>query len=158
MTKLLFWCTIRYSLLRTANQRFGRTKEKIVKNNSKRQGSVAMAIFMMIMAIGGMALIIHGNFFAGFCIVILSGIYGAIMALVGDEPDWKWLRRICDRIRRYHARWQKERQYDLICYLDSLSLEERERELVMLATEESEDSFLHPRNLPYDRVKPGSFD
>lgn len=127
--------------------------------NKRTEGSWGSAIIMVVLAAGGAALFFSGaHMFAGAGIVAIAGIYGVVMALTGSEPNWQWLRRICIAVRACHAKWQREWREELIRHLNSLSPEERKRELVELAKSLDEGSFLHPNNLPYDRVKPGSFD
>lgn len=126
---------------------------------NKRTEGMAGVIIMMVIAIGGLALFFSGaHMFAGVIILTIAGIFGIVMALIGLEPNWKWLRRVCVRVRAYHAKWQREWREETIRHLNSLPPEERQRELAELAKSQDEDSFLHPNNLPYDRVKPDSFD
>lgn len=127
--------------------------------NKRMEGSLTGVIIMVVLALGGAVMFFSGAYmFAGACVIAIAGIYGVVMALTDSKPDWWWLRRICVRILAFHAKLQQEWREELIRHLATLPPEERKRELAELAKLLDEDSFLHPNNLPYDRVKPGSFD
>jgi hypothetical protein len=125
---------------------------------SKSTEKAVIGGFMVAMVGIVAALAAIGSYFAAAGMLLVVGIYGMVMALTNSEPDWNWMRRICNRVRRYNAAWQDERRVEMVRHLNGLPPEARERELARLAEMEDEDSFLHPRNLPYDRVKPGRFD
>lgn len=121
------------------------------------------------LAVGGLAVIVHTavvlildigfpgqfiRFLIGAGIIGIAWFFAISYAILDCVPPWKWGQRICERIRRRHADHQKDMRDASRRHLDGLSPEERVRAM----KEITEDSFLHPENLPYDRCEPGRFD
>ena len=147
----------------------------------KKLEDVVLPALLIALALGGAAVIAHTavvlalglgapdqpfRFISGAGLIALAACLWVCYALSGGEPAFGWARRSCQRIQAWQAREQQALRNDIIAHLASLSPEEREKEVERLTDGSSvismdipdKESFLHPRNWPYDRIKPGCFD
>lgn len=135
----------------------------------KKIEDTLFAVILFGLALTGIGVIVHTTvalalgigspdqpirFFTGAGLIAIALCLGVSFALAGGIPPWGPLRRLAARVRFRHAKWQREQHEAMQRHLDGLPSDECQRVLAEIP----EDSFLHPRNLPYGRTKPGCFD